>query len=166
MGHPARSHQKRLEGFPRHIGGDALQSDDRFFDAKIALNCLAMNLSIYEIPINFHSLDKRKFFVRFTAIFEFVRHLLNYRFSPRYRRHSPTCWIRLCHRRQFDPWLMCDSQVAALFPDPRLPPPSQSPSPGRREAGGSSGQIENCRDHAPSIQAARVIVNLGTVFTF
>lgn len=64
-----------------------LQSDDWFFDAEIVLNCLALNLRMYEIPINFHSLDNRKSFVRFSAIIEFIRHLLKYRFGPRYKRH-------------------------------------------------------------------------------
>lgn len=63
-----------------------LQSDDWFFDAEIVLNCLALDMRMYEIPINFQSLDHRKSFVRIPAILEFMRHLLEYRFGPRYRR--------------------------------------------------------------------------------
>ena len=64
-----------------------LRSDDWFFDAEIVLNCLALKLRMYEIPIHFQPLVQRKSFVRSRAVFEFLRHLLKYRFGPRYRSH-------------------------------------------------------------------------------
>ena len=64
-----------------------LLSDDWFADAEIMLNCLALKLRMYEIPVNFQSLSGRKSFVKPGAVFEFLRHLLAYRFGPRYRRH-------------------------------------------------------------------------------
>jgi glycosyltransferase involved in cell wall biosynthesis len=64
-----------------------LLSDDWFVDAEIMLNCLALRLRMYEIPVKFQSLGGRKSFVRPGAVFEFLRHLLAYRFGPRYQRH-------------------------------------------------------------------------------
>jgi glycosyltransferase involved in cell wall biosynthesis len=64
-----------------------LTSDDWFIDAEIMLNCLGLGLRMYEIPVRFQSLGGRKSFVRPGAVTEFLRHLLAYRFGPRYRRH-------------------------------------------------------------------------------
>ena len=66
-----------------------LLSDDWFIDAEIMLNCLALGLRMYEIPVKFQSLgDDRKSFVKPGAIFEFSNHLLRYRFGPRFRRRA------------------------------------------------------------------------------
>jgi len=62
-----------------------LQSNDWFIDAELILNCINLNLRIYEIPVEFHSLGARKSFVKPGAILEFLRHMLDYRWrwSPR-----------------------------------------------------------------------------------
>jgi glycosyltransferase involved in cell wall biosynthesis len=65
-----------------------LLSDDWFIDAEIMLNCLALRLRMYEIPVKFQSLGGRKSFVKPGAVFEFLDHLLRYRFGPRHRRHQ------------------------------------------------------------------------------
>lgn len=56
-----------------------LHSDDWFLDAEIVLNVLRLNLSIGEIPVRFKSLEGRKSFLKFSAIFEFVKNLIKYR---------------------------------------------------------------------------------------
>jgi glycosyltransferase involved in cell wall biosynthesis len=56
-----------------------LESDDWFIDAEIILNCINLNLRVYEIPIEFHSLGTRKSFVKPRALFEFIRHMIEYR---------------------------------------------------------------------------------------
>ena len=63
-----------------------LQSTDWFIDAEIMINCLALGLRMYEIPIKFQSLGGRKSFVKPGAVFEFLRNLIRHRFGPRYRR--------------------------------------------------------------------------------
>lgn len=63
-----------------------LRSNDWFADAEIMLNALQLRLRIYEIPIKFQTLGGRKSFVKPGAIWEFTRHLVDYRFGPRYRR--------------------------------------------------------------------------------
>jgi hypothetical protein len=63
-----------------------LQSDDWFIDAELILNCVNLNLRIYEIPVEFQSLGKRKSFVKPGAILEFLKHMIEYRFGSR----SPT----------------------------------------------------------------------------
>ena len=65
-----------------------LRSNDWFADAEIMLNALQLQLRIYEIPIKFQTLGGRKSFVKPGAIWEFTRHLVAYRFGPRYRRPS------------------------------------------------------------------------------
>lgn len=62
-----------------------LESDDWFIDAEIMLNCLALGLRMYEIPVRFQSLGGRKSFVRPGAVFQFLRHLLAFRFGRRHR---------------------------------------------------------------------------------
>jgi glycosyltransferase involved in cell wall biosynthesis len=62
-----------------------LQSDDWFIDAELILNCVNLNLRIYEIPVEFHSLGARKSFVKPGAIFEFLRHMIDYRWPSRSR---------------------------------------------------------------------------------
>jgi glycosyltransferase involved in cell wall biosynthesis len=56
-----------------------LQSNDWFIDAELILNCINLNLRIYEIPVEFHSLGARKSFVKPGAILEFLRHMIDYR---------------------------------------------------------------------------------------
>jgi glycosyltransferase involved in cell wall biosynthesis len=56
-----------------------LQSNDWFIDAELILNCINLNLRIYEIPVEFHSLGARKSFVKPGAIFEFLQHMIDYR---------------------------------------------------------------------------------------
>jgi hypothetical protein len=63
-----------------------LRSDDWFIDAELILNCVNLNLRIYEIPVEFQSLGKRKSFVKPGAILEFSKHMIEYRFGS----HSPT----------------------------------------------------------------------------
>jgi len=58
-----------------------LQSDDWFIDAELILNCINLNLRIYEIPVEFESLGKRKSFVKPGAIIEFLKHMIEYRFG-------------------------------------------------------------------------------------
>ncbi len=60
-----------------------LQSDDWFIDAELILNCVNLNLRIYEIPVEFQSLGKRKSFVKPGAILEFLKHMIEYRFGSR-----------------------------------------------------------------------------------
>jgi len=57
----------------------ALRSDDWFIDAELILNCINLNLRIYEIPVEFHTLGARKSFVKPGAILEFLRHMIDYR---------------------------------------------------------------------------------------
>jgi glycosyltransferase involved in cell wall biosynthesis len=63
-----------------------LQSDDWFIDAELILNSVNLNLRVYEIPVEFQSLAKRKSFVKPGAILEFLKHMIEYRFGSR----SPT----------------------------------------------------------------------------
>ena len=60
-------------------GKMVLQSNDWFIDAELILNCIDLNLRIYEIPVEFHSLGARKSFVKPGAILEFLRHMIDYR---------------------------------------------------------------------------------------
>ncbi len=64
-----------------------LQSKDWFIDAELILNCIDLNLRVYEIPVAFHSLAGRKSFVRPGAILQFLRDMIEYRFcSPQSAR--------------------------------------------------------------------------------
>jgi hypothetical protein len=58
-----------------------LRSDDWFIDAELILNCINLNLRVYEIPVEFQSLGKRKSFVKPGAILEFLKHMIEYRFG-------------------------------------------------------------------------------------
>src|SRR5436309_4451010 len=57
-----------------------LQANDWFIDAELILNCINLNLRIYEIPVEFHSLGARKSFVKPGAILEFLKHMIECRF--------------------------------------------------------------------------------------
>jgi glycosyltransferase involved in cell wall biosynthesis len=62
-----------------------LQSNDWFIDAELILNCIDLNLHVYEIPVEFHSLGGRKSFVKPGAVLEFLKHLIEYRYRRRQR---------------------------------------------------------------------------------
>jgi len=58
-----------------------LLSDDWFIDAEIMISVRRFKASVYELPTEFRGLSgKRKSFVRLSAIFEFVKNFLVYRF--------------------------------------------------------------------------------------
>ncbi len=57
-----------------------LVSNNWFTDAEIMIEALKHNLSIGEIPTIFYKNERRATFVPFSAIFEFLRDLLYYRF--------------------------------------------------------------------------------------
>src|SRR5439155_4422015 len=82
-----------------------LQSNDWFIDAELILNCINLNLRIYEIPVEFHSLGARKSFGQPDAILEFLRHMIDYR-----RRWSPQAG-------KSKRWQLCLLPVAALSLD-------------------------------------------------
>lgn len=56
-----------------------LNSEDWFIDAEIMLNIRKLKLPFYEFPVEFLELEGRASFVKFKAIFEFIRNLLVYR---------------------------------------------------------------------------------------
>jgi glycosyltransferase involved in cell wall biosynthesis len=64
-------------------GKMALRSDDWFIDAELILRCIDLNLRIYEIPVEFHSVGGRKSFVKPGAILEFLKHMIEYRLRSR-----------------------------------------------------------------------------------
>lgn len=57
-----------------------LRSDDWFIDAEIMLNVRDLGLKYSEIPVEFNELKGRKSFVKPSAIFEFIRNMILYRF--------------------------------------------------------------------------------------
>ncbi len=59
----------------------ALTSDDWFIDAEIVIETNRLGINFYEFPIEFYELHGRVSFVRFSAIFEFIRNLFYYRFK-------------------------------------------------------------------------------------
>jgi glycosyltransferase involved in cell wall biosynthesis len=56
-----------------------LKSDDWFIDAEIMLNIRKHKMKFHEFPVEFFGLESRASFVKFQAIFEFVRNLIAYR---------------------------------------------------------------------------------------
>jgi len=58
-----------------------LTSDDWFIDAEIMININKLGIKYYEFPIEFHELIGRSSFVKFSAIFEFIRNLFVFRFK-------------------------------------------------------------------------------------
>ena len=58
-----------------------LTSDDWFIDAEIMINTHRLGIKYYEFPIEFYELHGRVSFVKFSAIFEFIRNLIYYRFK-------------------------------------------------------------------------------------
>jgi glycosyltransferase involved in cell wall biosynthesis len=59
-------------------GKMVLQSNDWFIDAELILNCIDLNLRIYEIPVEFHSLGGRKSFVKPGAVLGFLKNMIEY----------------------------------------------------------------------------------------
>jgi len=59
----------------------SLRSDDWFIDAEIMLNIRDLKMKFFEVPIEFYQLSGRSSFVKFPAIFEFIRNLIDYRFG-------------------------------------------------------------------------------------
>jgi hypothetical protein len=55
-----------------------LHAEDWFIDAELILNCINLNLRVYEIPVEFHSLGARKSFVKPRAVLQFLRHMTDY----------------------------------------------------------------------------------------
>ena len=58
-----------------------LTSDDWFIDAEIMVNASRLGIVFYEFPIDFYELQGRTSFVKFYAIFEFIRNLIVLRFK-------------------------------------------------------------------------------------
>jgi len=58
-----------------------LTSDDWFIDAEIMINVRRFKLAFHEFPIEFYSLSGRASFVKFSAILEFIRNLIIFRFK-------------------------------------------------------------------------------------
>ena len=56
-----------------------ITSDDWFVDAEIMLNVRRYKMAFFEFPVDFEALAGRASFVRFDAIFEFVKNLIRYR---------------------------------------------------------------------------------------
>ena len=57
-----------------------LQSNDWFIDAEMVLKAIENSLRIYEIPVNFESID-RPSFVKTATAFEYLKNILYYRFK-------------------------------------------------------------------------------------
>jgi len=58
-----------------------LESDDWFVDAEIVLEAHRLGLRVVELPVVFNRNDERPSFVRFDAIWEFVKNLVQYRLT-------------------------------------------------------------------------------------
>ncbi len=58
-----------------------LQSDDWFIDAEIMLKINENKMKFYEFPVEFYELTGRASFVKFKAVFEFIRNLIKYKFK-------------------------------------------------------------------------------------
>ncbi len=67
-------------------GKMVLESNDWFIDAELILNCIDLNFRVYEIPVEFHSLENRKSFVKPVAVLQFLKHMIEYRY--RRRQHN------------------------------------------------------------------------------
>jgi len=58
-----------------------LESDDWFIDAEIMIKLSEHKVNIFEFPIEFFELQGRHSFVKFSAIFEFIKNLIRFRFK-------------------------------------------------------------------------------------
>ena len=56
-----------------------LESNDWFLDAEMMIKARRLKLRVGEIPTKFYKCEYRQSFVRFGAIFEFVKNLIRYR---------------------------------------------------------------------------------------
>ena len=56
-----------------------LTSDDWFIDAEIMINIRRRKMNFSEFPVEFREITGRSSFVKFPAIFEFLRNLLIFR---------------------------------------------------------------------------------------
>lgn len=56
--------------------GLELTSDDWFIDAEIVINARRKGMHLAEMPVVFHRNEERASFVRFSAIFEFLRNMV------------------------------------------------------------------------------------------
>jgi glycosyltransferase involved in cell wall biosynthesis len=77
-----------VNGKPKGLAREAyramtIRSDDWFADAEIVLEARRLNLQIVELPVVFHRNDERASFVKFGAIWEFVRNMARYRLRGR-----------------------------------------------------------------------------------
>lgn len=63
-----------------------LKSDDWFIDAEIMLNVRDLGLKFNEFPIEFYELSGRSSFVKFPAIWEFIKNMIEYRLRGSKRR--------------------------------------------------------------------------------
>jgi len=90
---PDSRHLRDINSKPKIMTREAYQqmtlsSDDWFVDAEIMLNCLALKLKTYEIPVQFQSLKRRASFVKPGAIWQFFRKLIAYRFRSLREQHK------------------------------------------------------------------------------
>ncbi len=58
-----------------------LSSDDWFIDAEIMINLSRLGIKYHEFPVEFKELNGRASFVKFKAIFEFIKNMIRYRFK-------------------------------------------------------------------------------------
>ncbi len=58
-----------------------LRSDDWFIDAEIMIKASKLGLKVAEVPTLFYTLEDRASFIKFGAIFEFIRNMLRTRFG-------------------------------------------------------------------------------------
>jgi glycosyltransferase involved in cell wall biosynthesis len=77
-----------INGKPKGLTRDAygamdLQSDDWFIDAEIVLAARRAGMTIVELPVVFLENKERSSFVRLSAIWEFVVHMIRYRLRGR-----------------------------------------------------------------------------------
>ncbi|MEK6772748.1 MAG: glycosyltransferase family 2 protein [Bdellovibrionota bacterium] len=57
-----------------------LQSDDWFIDAEIMIKAHQMKLKVIELPIHFVENENRASFIKFSALWEFIKNLYRFRF--------------------------------------------------------------------------------------
>ena len=81
---------KDVNGSPKVLRRELLNvidpiSKDWFIDAEIMIKAKYLNLNVEELPTEFLRRKKGRSHVKFTTIFEFVRNMLDYRFSRRMR---------------------------------------------------------------------------------
>ena len=62
-----------------------LTSNDWFIDAEIMINVRRYKMKFEEFPIHFYNITTRTSFVKFGAIFEFLKNLLIFRIKEFFR---------------------------------------------------------------------------------